>query len=297
VHEDGKKLLELMFRPSETVCVSPSKYGYHSISLSEILNNEEITLVPTPESCIERNIKWEDAFEKSNPAYMTLVALNPIKGWRKDEYCTAFRNFLIEMDTGDIANQIEYIKNIGMPYSAMVFSGSKSVHTLISLDEDLPNERIYRFIAEWILSVATLADPLTKNPSRSIRIPGAYRTPTKLQTLIEIKSSIKLMDLMGWLAKHPNVKPKPYEKKIVSEHPNFDNIAPWAKGKLINGLDPKKGRNQQWYAIAMEFALQGYSYDATISLLEQYFTPDRDFKKKEWETTVGSAFKKVENGK
>jgi hypothetical protein len=187
---------------------------------------------------------------------------------------------------------MDYVKKLGLPYSAAIFSGNKSIHFLVSLSEDLPNEKIWRMFAEWILNIVTLADSKTKNPSRSIRIPGVWREPTKLQRLIEIKPAITQKQLAAWLAKHPEAKPQPYVKRQPSEKADFGQIAPWVIDKLKNGIDVTKGRNQQWYGIACEFYLSGFSLDATMDVLSEYFTPERDFKEREWKTTIASAFKR-----
>lgn len=295
MNEVGSQLLQMMFRPGEEVCVSYNKYGYHSVPLEKVLNGKQVLLVPTEDSCEKRNLTMEQGSEVRFTDEMTLVALNPIKGFRNDENCTAFRNFLVEMDDGTSEEQLAYIKRLGMPYSAVVFSGNKSLHFLISLSEDLPNEKIWRMLAEWVLNIVTLADSKTKNPSRSIRIPGAWREPTKQQTLVEIRSSLTKNELVAWLAKHPNAKPQTYTRKEPTGNRSIDKIKPWVIEKLKNGVDRSKGRNQQWYAIACEFYLAGYSLDATMELLSEYFVPERDFKEREWKVTVASAFKRGKN--
>lgn len=287
-----------MFRPGEKVCVSHNKFGYHSIPLEEVLEKDMVTLVPTEKSCEDRGIVWgPENFEKVFTDNLTMVALNPIKGWREDANCTAFRSFLIEMDTGDLKHQLEYIKTLGLPYSACVFSGNKSLHFLVTVDQDFPDEETYRIFSEWILNICTLADQLTKNPSRGIRIPGAHRDVDKKQRLVEIRGVTKLQDLADWLKLRPECRPKKHEKKVPKDSIDAYNVKRWVRDKLRKGLDSSKSRNAQWYAIAYEFALSGYSEDDTLAFLDQYFTPDRTFKAKEWRTTIRSAFKHVNSGR
>lgn len=287
MHETGQKLLNLMFRPGETVCVSHNKYAYHSIPLENAFL-DTVTLVSTDP---------DRPHEKVDSGLLTLVALNPIKGFRDDENCTAYRSFLVEMDDGPLKQQLEYVRRIGLPYSAVIFSGGKSLHFLVTLDTDLPNENTYRIFSEWILTVINLADQKTKNPSRGIRIPGAIRDGDKRQALVEFKGQTKLTDLVEWLKKFPDAKPKKREKRVVTGEIDATNVRKWVRDRLRNGLDPRKGRNQQWFAIAYEFALSGYSHDDTITILEQYYSPDRDFKEREWLRTIKSAFEKLEKGK
>lgn len=284
MHKTGQELLKLMFRPGETVCISHNKYGYHSIPLENAVNGTVTLVSPNPDR----------EFEKVDSDLLTLVALNPIRGWREDLNCTAFRNFLIEMDYGPLAEQLAYAKTIGLPYSAVVFSGNKSLHFLISLDQDLPNENVWRTLAEWTLAIATAADQNTKNPSRQIRIPGAMREPGKQQLIVENRGPTSLKDFSEWLAKHPGAKPRPPERREISGTADFSKVKPWVSKRLQDGnIGSKQGRNKEWFAIACEFAIAGFSEDDTMDILAEYFNPDRDFKEREWKTSIKSAFKYI----
>lgn len=289
MHDSAKQIFNLMFRPNETVCVSFNKYGYHSIPVVNAMNGP-VVLVPTEESARKRDMSVEDAIERVGTDKITMCSLNPIKGFREDINCTAYRSFLIEMDYGPLPEQIAYVKKLGMPYSAAIFSGNKSIHFLITLDTDLPSEKVYRVFSEWILGVVTLADQNTKNPSRSIRIPGAYREPGKKQILVEFKGAVKIGQLVEWLNKHPEAKPKEKKVNTVSQTPDFQRIKPWVCKVLMDGIMPPN-RNKQWFTVGVEFALAGYSEDDTIDILRAYYSPDNDFKEREWETTIKSAFK------
>ena len=289
MHESAKNILNLMFRPGETVCISPNKYGYHSIPLENALG-DTVVLVPTPDSVAKRGMVFEEAIERISSDEILLCALNPIHGYREDLNCTAFRNFLVEIDYGPLKEQLAYIKKLEMPYSAAIFSGNKSIHFLISLDQDLPSESVYRTLAEWILNIVTLADQNTKNPSRSIRVPGAFREPGKQQILIENKGPVQLLGLTEWLRRYPDAKPEEKQPVVISGEPNFDRIRPWVCKKLVEGIYPPE-RNKQWFTIAVEFALAGYDECDTLEQLRQFFSEDRTFRTREWETTIRSAFK------
>lgn len=287
--ETGQKLLNLMFRPNETICLSPNQYGYHSVPLENALQGV-VTLVPTVDSLAKRKLTLEEGIERIDSSKMILCALNPIKGYREDANCTSFRNFLIEMDYGPLPEQLAYIKKLGVPYSAVVFSGNKSLHFLVSLDTDLPSEKIYRTFSEWILNIITLADQQTKNPSRSIRIPGAYREPDKKQRMVEFRGATRLDDLVVWLNKYPDAKPKQREERKVSENPDLSGVKDWVCKMLVDGIQSPE-RNKKWFTVAVEFALSGFSEDDTIDVLRNYFSPERDFREKEWESAIRSGFK------
>lgn len=284
----GQSLLKLLFNEGETICVSDNEFGFHSIPLEKALNGK-IELISPNEGA---GTKYCDSSE------LIMAAINPINGWRRDNFVTAFRSFLIEIDTGTIKEQLGTLQHLKMPFSAQIFSGNKSVHTVITLDEDLPDEKTYRSIVCWIFNIVTMADEKCKNPSRSIRIPGAYREPGKKQRLIRLNKRISHKELFDWLNKYEHLRPKAREKKIVpiGEY-DFSRLSPWARGILIKGIDFRKGRNQAWYALAMDFALAGASEESTIEILGKHFQEEHDFKEKEWLTTIASAFRTVSEGR
>ena len=281
------KLLDLLFNlhSGETFCVSPNKKGYHSIKFDDLKSN--FTLISPP-----------DAY---NPAPITtdwqkiqLIAINPIVGFRRDECVTAYRSFLVELDDDSLQNQMKYVKDMGMPYSVCVFSGSKSLHFGIVLDEDLPDENTYRFYAEWILNIMSKADQKTKNPSRSIRCAGNIRVETgKEMQMLEIKERVLYYDLVAWLNNYPDKAPK-IEQRVEGDFAfEINGIPKWIWNKLNYGIDESKGRNNEWFNIFMSFSKAGYSLESMIECLSGYFVPDRDFSRREWEGIAKKAFKKV----
>lgn len=302
--KEGIKFLKLMFREGETICISPNQFGYHSIPLEKAWD-ESVTLVPTLESVERRNeilvkkglepLPFESYIEKCPSQHLTLVALNPIQGYRGDSQCYKYRNFLLELDTGSIKDQVEYIRKLKIPFSAMVFSGSKSVHTLISLDEDLPSEKVYRHLSEWLLRIATMADNKTKNPSRSIRVPGGLRdeNPEKIQRLMYFNGPVKLSDLTEFLKGYEHLRPQPKQKRRASEKRDLSILNPKVVKQLQDGIDFTNGRNNAWFVLACYFCEAGFSEEETIECLTPYFKEERSFKEKEWLISINSAFKHI----
>jgi hypothetical protein len=284
MHESAIQLIKLLFRKGEGVCVSPNRFGHHSIPY-ENLFQEKVTLV-SPNQDVP--------IETVDSSSLILSALNPISGFRRDANCTAYRNFLVEMDDFARTAQIEYLQRLGLVYSAMVWSGSKSVHTLISLSEDLPDESTYRMLYKWILSVVTLSDQALGNPSRSFRIPGAVRDTGNIQELIEFRGPVKLEELKKWLSKYPCPSSARIEIREVSEHPDPYRLSPWVRKQLRDGIDfTKRGRNSVWFSISCDFATAGYSVEETMDYLSGHFTPEHDFSQREWESAIQSAQKYI----
>lgn len=273
----NKQFLELFYNPGEHICVSHNGYGYHSISQEEFIGGLFTQKSPN------LDIKPEDVTDSS----VVLASINPIKGFRRDENVTAYRSFMVEMDDGTLAEQKQYIEELGLPYSICVFSGNKSLHFGIVLDEDLPNYEIWRDIAEWILNIASKADPMTKNPTRSIRFPGNVRKDGKgmEQRLVEINGRISHNKLAKFLNKYPELNPAEIRRKEIPKRPpeTVGGIPLWVYDKLENGVDESKGRNNEWFGIAMELSKAGHSPDEMIAFCEPYFSPERDFTQREWE--------------
>jgi len=280
----GQSLLNLLFNPGETICVSNNEFGFQSVPLKDALNGKVTLISPNENSPLR----------KVDSSKLTMVAINPINGWRRDEYVTAFRSYLVEIDVGTIKEQLGTIEHFKMPFSAQIFSGNKSVHTVITLDQDLPDEKTYRAIGNWIFNIISMCDQDCKNPSRSTRIPGAYREPGKKQRLIKLNRRITLKELMDWLKQYEHLRPKAREKKVVPKgQADFSRLSPWCRVMLTKGIDFKNGRSNTWYAIAYDLALAGFTEDGIIEILSERFEEERDFKEKEFLTTIRSAFKKV----
>lgn len=123
---------------------------------------------------------------------------------RADHNVIALRNILIEMDEGSIEQQMATILSSGMPWTTCVFSGSKSLHFIISLTQPMGDRLSYARLAKSIhmaLARQTVkADPATKNPSRFSRAPGVRRAETgKMQELIECRERVDVGVLEAWV--------------------------------------------------------------------------------------------------
>lgn len=282
MEEMTKQFLKLFYNEGEEICVSDCAGAYHSIEQNKL--GEDFLLISPkegkePRLCDEHRV--------------ILSAINPINGWRRDENVTAYRTFMIECDDMPLKKQWEYVNKMKFPFSYCCYSGGKSLHFALVLDEDIVSENVYKFTYEWILNIMKEADQQTKNPSRSVRFPGNIRRETgKKQKLLHMGERISPNKLRDWLNMFPNEKPIVKEKvKIKHSVPNYDGIKPWAKKALAKGVHNLDGsRNQTWMAIGCEFALNGYDLDDTIYILEQHFEEQHDFKKNEWETAVTSGW-------
>lgn len=290
--ETTKIFLNKLFNQDEEICVSKNQYANSSISQT-LLNEPKFTVESQDKDRTKRELTEDE---------ILLVSINPIKGDRLDENVTAFRSFLIELDEGDILEQKQYIDSLKMPYTVCIFSGNKSLHYGIVLEEALPDIELWRNLNQWILNIVEKADQQTKNPSRSIRFPSNKRTDGKKleQKFVDIKERISQDLLLEWLSQYPDKNPVLKRKidDIMLETENLEgieSIPEWVKEKLGEGVGRTGSRNSEWFSIIIQLAKRGLGEEEIIANLSSYFTPEHDFPLKEWKTIIRSATKRVQN--
>lgn len=278
--ENQIKFLSTLFNPDEEVYASPDKY---SSSWDEEKQNWKI---------YRPSVKQGDIAQNTN-----LIGINPISGIkRNDANVTAYRNFLVEMDNASLQEQMDMVEKIGLPYSLCVFSGGKSLHFAIALNESLPSEEVYRFYAEWLLKTLPEADQATKNPSRAIRFPDVKRNDgDKKQLLVKVRERITLNKLRQYLSAFPDKRPVEQQEKELSAGPisdtNVEGLAKWVRDGMDSGFDFGIGRNNRWFSIGVEFAKCGFSIDDTILWMDKYYTPEPSFTRREWKSALKSGYK------
>lgn len=169
------KTLSTLFEPNDRIWFgTETKFDdgrvmplhFDTIKLSEL--NELTDLVAVPE----------------------FFAINPIKGNTRDSLSvTAYRNFLFESDSSTLVAQYQQILKLSesLPISTVTFSGGKSYHFIVSLQDTPPfavgeesgsrkYSMLWRALASYITANSTLIpDPSTKDPARLTRTPNAVR--------------------------------------------------------------------------------------------------------------------------
>lgn len=275
--ESQKKFLSVLFNPDEEVYASPDKYS----SSWDDENQKWKVYIPS--------VLQDDIQDNTN-----LIGINPIKGVkRNDANVTAFRSFLVEMDSGTLQSQMKIIEDIGMPFSVCVFSGGKSLHFGVTLDQDLPSLDIYRFYAEWLVKCIPGADLATKNPSRAIRYPDVMRKGgTKKQQLVKVNERVNFNRFRQFLSRFPDKMPRQEQETFDTDMVDRDQtaLANWLVFGIRDGFDFSIGRNNRWFAVGVEFAKCGYSMQNTVDVLEKVFVPDNDFSRSEWTAALKSGY-------
>lgn len=134
-----------------------------------------------------------DSFGRNN-----FVSINALTKSRKDDNVTCFRNILCEFDKGTLEEQLKSIKESGLPFSTIVFSGNKSYHAIVSLDKPLDTREQYDRLVKFIYDKLPGVDPTGRNPSRFTRMPGVWRDG-KQQELIEYNGRVPNEVVYNWL--------------------------------------------------------------------------------------------------
>ena len=171
---------------------------------------------------------------------------NPLKGTRSAANVSEFRNMLFEFDKGSRAEQVAMIKTTRIPFSTLVWSGGKSHHLIIALDEDLGSKETFR---EYWLAVAAVMkkydvfpDEACKDPSRLSRCPDSIRKDrNEEQTLLVVKKRVTRQELDEYLSMH-SVSHKDFAYKVQPALPPLEISADDdAKWKVI-----KKALNKEF---------------------------------------------------
>lgn len=120
---------------------------------------------------------------------------------RADANVICFRNFLIEIDNMPLDKQVAYVRGL-LPVSSIVYSGGKSYHFIVSLQEPCEDYLEYMQIAEQIAQRVPNLDPACRNPSRLSRLPNVMRPDTgKSQELLYVGRRIAKSELLEILPK------------------------------------------------------------------------------------------------
>jgi hypothetical protein len=251
--------LDLLFAKDAMTCYTESPFGY------------KVKSRPYP----------EDLFFCINELH-PLNDLNPTKSWhdkwlprRADCNVVCFKNFLIEIDTMPLTEQISYVRS-RIPVSSIVYSGGSSYHFIISLETPVKTYEEYMNISKRLLLLLTEADPACKNPSRLSRLPGRVRPETdKMQELVYLGAHVNNEVLLSKLPELPVFAPKTYskdERKMFVNSSILEAIhAPESVMEKI-GL----GRNALFFWLHNRFEDNELPYDKRVKFVETAYNNLKD---------------------
>lgn len=230
------KFLECLFNVDEFTCFSETPKG---IAISQAWQPFK-----------------EEAFFSINPMDRNKT--------RSDSAVILYRNILIEMDKIPVEHQQAIVQGSKMPYSTAVFSGSKSVHYIISLETPLKDESTYRALVKRVYKAVgeDLVDVSCKNPSRFSRLPGHIRSDTgREQQLLAVNSRVPNSVLEEWLLSR-NAPPEDMWENLTpekrSEYKNPSRLRGATKNFLMFGAG--KGEwNARLFTASADLCRCGYT--------------------------------------
>lgn len=194
--------------------------------------------------------------------------INALNGSRKDANVTKHRTFLIEFDNLPLDEQFNTFKDSCVPYSAMVYSGSKSHHFFIVLNEPVSAEE-YAAIVKRLHLKLPACDRTTRNPSRLARLPEVIRPDTqKEQKLWHCGARVVLSELLSTLPDLPTEPVIERSNSLVSSTIVLARHNPEAVMRQI-GIE---GRNQFFYWLGQRLIEASLPKDVRKSFVKDVYS-------------------------
>lgn len=168
------------------------------------------------------------------------IRFNPLDGQGVgNANVTEYRYALVESDTVPYEKQLSMIRQLKLPYAAIVTSGHKSVHAIVHIDAgtdyDLYRKRVEELYA-YVRTQGFEPDTANKNPSRLSRLPGARRGDNQ-QSLISVGDDAEFKswsEWADWRAEEDDDLPE--IEKFSSIYENLPALAPVLIGTEEHGI-------------------------------------------------------------
>ena len=126
------------------------------------------------------------------------VSINANNGKnRKAESIVKYRHCLIEFDESTLQEQWAIIKRSGLPTSAIIKSGARSLHAFVDIRAANAKEFAERVDFIYKHLEHSKPDPANKDAGRLSRLPGAMRTATGLQQEL-VECGAPTLTYMEW---------------------------------------------------------------------------------------------------
>lgn len=230
--QDIVTYLTTLFEPEEYVGYVVNTFALPDGKQSPTMGNYSRTVQQILDG-INGTTQLENVFGTFNKEMGAWIRFNPIDGKGvKNDNVTAFRYMLLESDNMSLGKQKAILEQLELPIAAMVFSGGKSIHTIVKVDAYSYEE--YRKRVDFIYSIAQKngfkPDKKNRNPSRLSRMPGVMRggNPQFLMATNIGKENYKEWE--EWIASVNDDLPEPEELDALWD--NMPDLAP----PLIEGI-------------------------------------------------------------
>jgi len=192
--------LRVLFREGETVRICRDAKQWQR---ADFLDRESL-------------IKQMDAgLLGANKTNGALIGLNPRKEKDgTDKGCSAFRHLLLEADKLSVEQQWAILRASGLPISAVIHSGNKSLHAWVRLDAETKEDFDAKAKKVFSLNLLRDFDAATKNAGRLARLPAVARGE-KVQKVIAL--NIGAESFSEWEKTLPQIEPEQISTEQTTE--------------------------------------------------------------------------------
>jgi len=267
--QDGlRQLIQTCFRPGENIAIgdhNENQEGRHTPSGGCTFGYEELLQTLEERGHINR------IFGDQEGLY---IRVNPLQsGGGRDTDVTAWRHVLVEFDRDQHSNPIpkekQYaaILDSGMPVSAIIDSGNKSIHAWVRVDAENRDQYKERVEKVWSHFEGMHLDSANRNASRYSRCPDAVRTlrdgdykviDTVRQQLLQVSVGAKSWD--EWEVENEDDGLKPVQSLLELLRKEFPKRTPIIEGlllpgkRMVLGSPPKSHKTWTLFDLALSIA-------------------------------------------
>lgn len=165
---------------------------------------------------------------------------------RADINVSKFRNFIFEMDSIPLDDQLKIFRNSEIPFTSIIFSGGKSYHAILGVEPSACGEehtrggideykKIWRRLSAKIDKEAiklgysypkgqnTFIDHSCQNPSRLTRYPEVLRDNGCIQELMQLTERMEVSEFLALLSECPMIRSIVREENQAPEDP-IENV-------------------------------------------------------------------------
>jgi len=230
------------------------------------------------------------------------VSLNPFKQYstRSNDNVLVLRNFILESDTLSLQQQQQLIFDLKMPYSTCVFSGGKSLHYVISLENPLSDIAEWKSVFKRLHNIVLGSDPKMDRPCVFTRTPGVLRVDKeRIQTAVRLGSRIPNDVFFEWLNRFPYEEPEVAKRGVAGSKELLNTISMSADVTLLvtQGIvHSRQSRHDQIYYAALDLRKEDVEYDDALEILIEHldkinFGQTREITEGEIESICGHVYK------
>jgi hypothetical protein len=247
----------IIFEPSEWTCFAENAFGTETMSVEQ-----------TPASSV---------------VYFCINPLVP-RSRRCDANVVQLRNLLFECDTAPLEVQLQVLRDCGLPWASITYSGKKSYHAILSLEEPVPTKEDYKALHKTIREVLNrnlhggTIDASNANPSRFSRYPGNFRPDTS-QLQAPLPSAARRCtkrELLQWLTEHQATVPSiptsmPKEEKATSAIVllHWREFANRTTLRFLRDGAPLGDRHRLLYSAAANLRALGLPFTKIVEILQK----------------------------